>query len=550
MIYLKNKSPYTIVGVNLGHDGSACVIHKNKVVSISEERLTRNKKGYGFLSSLFYCLNALKIKVQNIDYIAFSTYHKRLPNGYLGIFETLGLNKSQSIIIDHHESHAYGTYYMSGFDEALIVVMDGMGNENMSESYYLGIGENISLIEHNDLNRSIYAGIGRAYEAFTNFIGWPTSCAGKTMGLSAYGTGNYKSIELFKVDDNLRVSADLAEKYGKSAENFFHRKKMYSLLKEKGALSDAVEVAKFIQEKTEDIFIELIDKLVKKTGVRKICLSGGCALNCVANQKLLDLGIVDEIFVPPYPCDTGQAFGNAISGLAKKNVYIRENLPNSYFGRPYSRDEILDVLLKKQELYPLPYEVKIQDYEFTEVLDEKLYNTTIAEYISQDLVIGWFQGGSELGPRALGHRSILGNPTSKQMKDYINKKVKKREPFRPFAASLCNDDVEKYFESGLHDRFMSFAINLRKEYIPLIPAVLHVDNTCRLQSVSKKENPKYYALIKELKIKIGVPMVLNTSFNEDKEPIVETPADALRHLANGNIDILAIDNFIVRRKNV
>ena len=548
MIELRTKSPLTIVGVNLGHDGGACIIHKNKIISISEERLTRNKKGYGYLSALFYCLKSLKITVKDIDYVAFSTYHKRLPKGYLGLFESLGFNKKQSIIIDHHESHAYGSYYLSGFDEALVVVMDGMGNVNMSESYYLAKGNKVKIIGHNDLDRSIYAGVGRAYESFTNFIGWPTTCAGKTMGLSAYGKGNYKNIRLFKIDDNLRVSADLKKKYGASAEEFLSRKHLSELLTEKGKLSDAKEVAKLIQDKTEDLFVDLIKKLVEKTGIRKLCLTGGCALNCVANQKLLDLGIVDEIFVPPYPCDTGQAVGNAIAGLAKKKIYIKERLPHPYFGRMYDRKEILDVLQKKQEIYPLPYEIKIKDYDFKEILDEKKYNEIIADYIKHDLVVGWFQGDSELGPRALGHRSILANPTSKTMKDHINMKVKKREPFRPFAASLCDDDVETYFKSGLHDRFMSFAIDLKEKYIPLIPAVLHVDNTCRLQSVSKKENPKYYSLIKELKKKIGVPMVLNTSFNEDKEPIVETPVDALRHLAVGNIDVLAMDDFIVRLK--
>lgn len=548
MITLNVKSPLTVVWINTWHDWWCCVIHDDSLIAISEERLSRKKHWSGYLYALEYVLSTLWLTVQNVDKFVFSSYHKDIPAWYLWKLKALGVNPDKVWSIDHHLSHAYSGYYLSGFDEALIVVIDGLGNNTDTESYYIWKSNKIHKIGGNCSDRSIYRWIWRAYETFTNFIGRPTTDAGKTMWLSSYWTFFWENIKLFDMNDNFEIEALLDGKYDIAAMNFLQKHEQYGLLSLKWQKDKCADVASFIQYHLEETVCSLIEGLVKKTGIRKLCLVGGVALNWLTNQKLIDRGIIDEIYIPPFPCDTWQCVWNALGWLAMQNIYIRQKLDNPYLGRDYSSEEIVDILLKKQEIYPLPYEIKKTKFLIKELEDDALLEQTAQSIVSWKIV-GRFQWASELGPRALGHRSILANPTLPWIKDHINSKVKHREPFRPFAWSIPYEDAHKYFDINKESPFMMLIYKVKPEFASKLPAITHVDNTCRLQTVKEVDNNKYYRLLKVLGIKTWFPMVLNTSFNDNNEPIVETPVEALRNLAIWNIDVLVLHNYIITVAN-
>ena len=580
MFTLNTPSPMTIVGMNTWHDWGCCLIHKDKLISISEERLTRKKHGSGYLYTLEYVLSSLNLTIHDVDRFIFSSYHRDIPDDYTWKLKYLWIDPSKFKSIDHHLSHAYSWYYLSWFDEALIVVIDWLGNNADTESYYIWKWDEITKIWGNDPDRSIYKWIGRAYETFTNFIWRPTTDAWKTMWLSSYGKFYWENINLFDIDNKFSVTARLEGKYEFAALDFLEKNDLKSLLELRWQKEKSADVASFIQYHLESIICKVIDWLVKKTGIRKLCLVGWVALNWLVNQKLIDEGIIDEIYIPPFPCDTWQCVGNAIGGLAKEGIFIRQPLNVSYLWREYSIEEILDIFNKTQYLYPLPYEIKKVDFlisDFRETkssteksvpfrewtlpheikktgfsianFEEETFIDSVWKMIAEWKIVWWFQWWSELGPRALWNRSILANPTIQWMKDHINSKVKHREPFRPFAWSLCQEDAAEYFDINKESPFMMLIYKIKDKYINKLPWITHVDNTCRLQTVREEDNPKYYRLLKNLKKHIGFPIVLNTSFNDNNEPIVETPVEALRHLAIWNIDAVALDNYIITKSD-
>lgn len=580
MITLKNPSSLTIVGINTWHDWGCCLIHKDRLVAISEERLTRKKHGSGYLYALEYVLSSLNLTINDVDKFVFSSYHRDIPANYTWKLKYMWLNPLKFESIDHHLSHAYTGYYLSWFDEALIVVIDWLGNNTDTESYYIGKWNNITKFWWNDNNRSIYKWIWRAYETFTNFIWWPTTDAWKTMWLSSYGKYHWEHIKLFDINDKLSVSARLDWKYEFAALNFLEQNNLQTLLKSKWQKEKCADVASFIQYHLENVICEIIGWLVKQTGIRKLCLVWWVALNWLVNQKLIDDWIIDEIYIPPFPCDTWQCVGNAIGWLARAWIFIKQQLNTSYLWRDYTIEEILDIFNKTQDLYPLPYEIKRLNFSITnfkenwllteksvvfkewtlpyEIKKTEFSLTSLGEddfidhvwkMISEWKIVWWFQWWSELWPRALWNRCILANPTISWIKDHINSKVKHRESFRPFAWSLCYEDAAEYFDINKESPFMMLIYKIKKKYINKLPWITHVDNTCRLQTVREEDNIKYYKLLKNLKKHTGFPIVLNTSFNDNNEPIVETPVEALRHLAIGNIDALALDNYIITRSD-
>lgn len=546
MLTLKTSSPLTIVGMNTWHNWGCCLIHKNKLIAISEERLTRKKHGSGYLYALEYVLSSLNLTINDVDKFIFSSYHRDIPNNYTWKLKYMWLDPSKFESIDHHLSHAYTGYYLSWFDEALIVVIDWLGNNTDTESYYIWKWNNITKFWWNENNRSIYKWIWRAYETFTNFIWWPTTDAWKTMWLSSYGTYYWKDVKLFDMDDNFSVSTRLDGKYEFAALNFLKQNDLILLLQLRWQKEKCANVASFIQYHLEKSICELIDWLVKKTGIRKLCLVWWVALNWLVNQRLIDEWIIDEIYIPPFPCDTWQCVGNVLGWLAKEWIFIRQQLKNSYLWREYSEEEISDIFNKKQRLFTLPYEIKKTELSIIH-FEEDQFIEKVSELIAKWKVIWWFQWWSELGPRALWNRSILANPTMPWIKDHINSKVKHRESFRPFAWSLCQEDAAEYFGINKESPFMMLIYKIKDKYIDKLPWITHVDNTCRLQTVREWDNPKYYRLLKNLKKHIGFSIVLNTSFNDNNEPIVENPVEALRHLTIWNIDVLALDNYIITR---
>jgi len=531
------KKRTVVVGINTGHDGGAAISIDGVIkCAISEERLNRKKYSPGYINSFFYCLNALNLKIEDISLVVFSSYGKKLPAHYRGELKSLGISPEKFITIDHHLSHAFAAYFLSPFNDALVLVIDARGNGNSAESYYVAERQKIKKIGGNSNKRNPAKGIGKTYDSFTNFLGWINQEAGKTMALSAYGDCSSINTPLFSLN-GLQVEGALDYEYERGVMEF-SKKYALGLGKpyQKGKTLGSRKAAAYVQRETEEIVLSLVDKLVKKTGKRKLCFSGGVALNCCVNGKLIQSGILDDISIFPAASDKGQAAGNALYGFYKLKGYLpRKKLTNDYFGRNYTEKDIMSALKKKQGGKDFFFEKKHSIVK------------TAAKLISEGKTIGWFQGRSELGPRALGHRSILADPRRKEMVKMINEKIKHREWFRPFAPSCLLDKMPDYFKPSMESPFMLFTFDVKPGKKQEIPAVLHKDNTARVQTVTKKENGIFYELIKEFYRLTKVPLLLNTSFNS-QGPIVETPEDALSVYLKTDLDYCVIGNFLVRKK--
>lgn len=539
------SSPKLVVGLNTGHDWGCCAIYGDKCVAISEERLNRKKHSEWYLYALEYCLKALDKNLNDVDIFAFSSYHKSLPNKYQGKLSVFLWQKDNVVNIDHHLSHAYNTYYFSWFEKALIVVVDGLGNGTDTESYYIWDWNNIEKIWGNPSSTN-GMWIGRAYESFTNYIGRDSRSAGKTMWLAAYGNFFWNSWELFSIDENGVITSKITEKYEHGVESYLRDLWYHNLISEKWTKNKAVNLASYIQFQCEEAFISMISALVKKTNIRKLCLAWGVALNGLINNRLIQEWIVDEIYVPSTTCDTWQCIWNTLVALAQNDIYVREKISSVNYWRNYTEEEILDVLNKKQNIFTLPYITKKKAIKYVKYNEDEMLSK-VASYLAENKIVGRFQNWAECGARALWYRSILANPLAPYMKDYINEKVKHRESFRPFAASMQANKAIDFFEVFMDSPFMMFIHQVKQQYKDLFSPIIHVDGTCRLQTVTAKDNSLYYNLLANIEKKSGYPIVLNTSFNDNEEPIVENPADALKHLCCGNIDVLVLHNYVVTR---
>lgn len=542
---LNNVSDKTILGFNVGHNGSCTLIHKDKMISISEERLNRNKNSDGYMYSVNYCLEAMGIKLEDVDLFVSSNYGKSLPDNYMGHFQNYNVDKKKFVTVDHHLSHACCSYYLSKFDKALIVVIDGSGNNNDTESYYIGDGNTITKIGGNDENRDRYKGIGRTYETFSNFCGYSAQQAGKTMGLSAYGKLKYPNVNLYDINNDMQISSRCEGKYINGALNFIKDNNL-DFGKPLSGFENR-DAAYYVQYETEKVILELVKKLYNKYKIKKLCLAGGVFLNGVINQRILEETPIEEIYVPPCCDDTGQSVGNALYGYhyIYKNNY-RNYLTTPYLAREYSDDEILDVLEKKQIIYTLPYEVKSSNFKYYKSKD--VIKDT-AEILKNGNIIGWLQGPSEIGPRALGNRSILCLPYPYEMKDILNNKIKHRENFRPFAPAMIEEKLHNYFQIDDVSPYMLKVPKCQDGVENKIPATLNVDGTGRVQSVNPEQNKKFYDLLKEIGKVTGIPILLNTSFNDNGKPIVETPKDAMIMFCTSELDYLVIGDYIISKES-
>lgn len=557
-----------IVGINTGvtkngmrlNDGGACLIDEKGIICIAEERITRKKHDSGFEKSLKYCLDARGYNIDDIDYFIASTCCERPLHNFDDI--GFGIPGHKTIAVPtHHYSHACSAYFSSPFSEAIVMVSDNEGNiiqdlgkenfyENILEhmSYYIGIDNELKLIER-DTVLPEQISVGDAYRYFTHYIGFPSYVyAGKTMGLAPYGnTERYENVRIFELVDG-KIECLIKSDYfncEKALQNFFFENYNITLPKPRKVIDEITQeyadLAFLIQKETERILVEKIVYLVKKTGVKNLCIAGGVGLNSVANEKLLKKVPLDNIYIVPAAGDSGQCFGNALYGLHhifKKKE--RMSINNAYLGKVYSDDEIEFSIneFRKQINEKFIFE-KFNDYSsLNEVVASKLFNGKI---------VARFDGGSEFGPRALGNRSILMDPRKAENKDILNKRVKFREAFRPFAPTVLLEHSKNYFELDRESPFMLLVAEVNK---PLdIPAVTHVDGTARVQTLSKSQNANYYSLIEKFFELSGTPVLLNTSFNIDGEPIVETPKDALNCFFSTEIDCLCIGNWFVEKLN-
>ena len=532
-------------GVRLGyHDIGAALLKDGKLIAaVEEERINRVKHSPGQLpqQSIRSVLNTENITIQDIDILAShgitwgDVYDKTLKNYFEGEF---GYCPSIERI-HHHDAHAASAYYASGFNESNIITMDGSG-DGISCGFYIGNGDEMDVVERFDRPNSI----GIFYSMITQYCGFTRdSDEYKVMGLSSYGDRNkYDFSDILQFKENKLVINEKFIKTIKPKESQPTKQEMiYSeklieefgpkRLKNEELSKHFQDIAASAQAHVEKIVIEMIEYMYGKTGIKKLCLAGGVALNCAANQKIMNLEFIDNFYIQPASNDEGVAIG-ATYLVGKKHGLKIQPMDSVYLGPEYSNDEIKKFL-----------EVLNLKYNFVE--NPALY---AAKKVAKDNVVGWFQGRMEIGPRALGARSILANATNPSMKDIVNQKIKFRDTFRPFCPSVLEEESSKYFVGKQQIApHMTINYDVVPSMVDVIPSVVHVDKTARIQTVNKSQNEMYYNFLVNLKNILGVGVCLNTSFNVNNEPIVNTPREAVATFFGSGMDCLVIGNYVIEK---
>ncbi len=540
-----------IVGIThpISRNSAACILKNGKLIAMAEEeRFNRIKHSPRTFpnSSLDFCLHKANVTIEDVDYIAVAharpasaLWNIRFGKLKEGIYwakkqyvdlknsqkklEILykSIKKNKVIFIRHHLCHAASAFYSSAFDESIIISLDGSGDR---EAGLLGYGEENEIKIINIIPN--YQSVGKIYEYVTEALGFKfNSEEGKTMGLAPYGNPDIHYFPFVKWDGKYpEVDIKLVKDY---FDNIRPRDQDFPLSE------IHKDMAASIQLIFENIVIEMANYLHQKTNLNKICLAGGAALNCSMNGKLALLPWVKEIFVQPASHDAGSALGAALF-LQKKitNKRPQWEMEHVYWGPEYSNEQILQAI----NLYP----------EVSALFSGQICSD-VAQRIAEGQVVGWFQGRLEIGPRALGNRSIIGDPSRPEMKDLINKKVKNREPWRPFAPSILEEKMSRYFDNFIESPYMILAFDTNPKYRHEIISAIHIDGTARPQSVSQKTNSRFWELIHQFEIISGIPALLNTSFNVAKQPIVNTPKQALQTFLDCGMDCLAIGDYIITK---
>jgi carbamoyltransferase len=583
------------------HDAAACLLKNGVVVAASEEeRFSRIKHDRSFpQASIDFCLKSAKLQSSDIDFVVFhekpflkferliKTIAQTAPLS-LRLFqnvalewmtdklwikslieEKLNITKERIKFCEHHLSHAASSFYCSPFEEAAILTCDGVG-EWATCTYGIGHASwKDQGFNHIDLFKEIRFphSLGLFYSAFTAFLGFEVNEGEyKVMGMAAFGTPKYKDKirALIKIHEDGSFWLDMKYfSFHHSTHKSFNRRfldlfgparnpKSRFVTSQTSLYDDVIlptkkeidlnqyyaDIASSIQKVTEDILVHMSKALFKKTGLKKLCLAGGVSLNCLANTRILKESGFDEVFIQPAAGDSGAAMGAALycyhSMLQQKRIF---ELNDVFLGPDFPNEEIKQFLDKNG--------IRAQYHEDHDILCQ-----TVAESLTQGKVIGWFQGPSEWGPRALGNRSILADPRDEKMKDVVNIKIKFREPFRPFAPTVLAEHCHEFFEMDPFDnqvplKFMLYTVPVKRK--SAIPAVTHVDGSGRLQVLHKEDNPLFYQLIELFFKKTGIPVLLNTSFNLKGEPIVCTPDDAYHTFQNSSMDLLVLGDYILSK---
>ncbi len=560
-----------ILGIFPNKNSSACLLINGKLIAVGEEeRFNRVKTTSSLpIKSIRYVLKEAGISLKDVDHIALAWDCTKYPeqielfrNEYLSdrseidklVDNIKTTNWTSKLIefklrtelkeelppihyISHHLCHAASTYYLSGFNDSLILTIDGSGEEHATV-IWKGEGSNIQKIKEINLPHSL----GWFYSAITEFLGFRAYTGeGKVMGLAPYGK-NDESIKnkLQKIISIKGDSYTIDPSYiyfDKRTNSSKFTDKLVTLLGEpKLHGQEFTQYHKDLAFCTQDLLEEAVGNLVsygiKQSNSNNVCVAGGVGMNCKMNGKILEHELVSNVFVIPPSSDNGSSIGAALQ-LYKNLGYdpTLHKMEHAYYGPSFTDEEIKHVLDYCKVNYT--YHNNIE-----EVTAKKIYDNKI---------IGWFQGRMEIGSRALGNRSILGNPLNKDMKDIINSHVKHRESYRPFCPSMLSEDAAKYLEINEEAPFMIVAYEAKKGIDKKLPAVVHVDNSVRPQTVRKQDNERYWNLINEFKSLSGESVILNTSFNVAGEPVVCTPADAVRCFFGTGIDVLVIGNYMVEK---
>ena len=585
------------------HDSAATILVDGKIIAAAqEERFTRKKHDANYpFNAIEFVLNFAKIKLSDVDQVIFfekpflkferllETYVAFAPRGFKSfcmampiwlkdklfqkkmLFNELkrhddNFNDDKKIYFsDHHLSHAASAFFPSPFEEAIVLTADGVG-EWATTTVAIGKGNNLEIKKEIHFPHSL----GLLYSAFTYYTGFKVNSGEyKLMGLAPYGVPIYEDkIKSNLIDIKEDGSFHLDQSYfnyatgltmtNKKFDNLFGQKVRNS--KNEKLTQFHMDIAASIQKVTEDVMIKLIKSLKKEFNISNLCLAGGVALNCVANGKILKEKIFDNIWVQPAAGDAGGSLGAAlalwhIEQNNSRKVDLNDSMQGSYLGPEYSQKDIEEQLDKAGAKYEI-------------FKDQELLDKTATD-LSKEEAVGWFQGRMEFGPRALGGRSILGDPRSEKMQKNLNLKVKYRESFRPFAPSILKEDLSEWFDINVDSPYMLMVSNINKnKTIKMtenqknlfgidklnvkrseIPAVTHVDYSSRIQTVHKETNEKYFRLIEKFKDKTNCPILVNTSFNVRGEPIVNTPLDAFNCFMGTDLDKLVIGNCYLDKNN-
>jgi len=547
-----------IIGLNKGltkynkklKDGGVCLIRNGSLVAvILEERLSRTKQDSGFNNSLTAMLNNNGLRPKDIDVIAYSTCCENENSEFsIDIFNDVPV---KYISVNHHVAHAYSVFSICPFDEAIVIVMDAGGNVFDSEdekwwersreqhSYFVANRNGIELLEK-DFDAPFQAGYAEVYRAITHYIGWNSSrYAGKVMALSAYGkTTRFAGKHAFSLECEKLLSKfkNNPEDPVKMVDTLFKDLQIESIPpRAEGAaiLDDHRDLACWIQTEIEESFLEKLNILINRTGIRNICFAGGLGYNCRLNGKASKHSSIDRFFVGTASGDQGQCIGNAFFALHKLSGNLKKYSSfTPYLGRNYN-------------CYDLDKKIIDAGLEIVKNTDVIL---DTAKLIADGNIVAWYNGRSEFGPRALGNRSIIADPRLAAMKYRLNK-IKAREPFMVFGPSVIAEFVDSYFNASPECKYMTHAVNVKLSVRKMIPAIVHADGTSRIHTVIKEENPVYYDLINAFYEITSIPMVLNTSFNRVGEPIVESPDDAIAAFLKMDIQYMMINESLVRKPN-
>ena len=592
------------------HDSAAAIVVNGKLVAAAqEERFTRIKHTEAFPeNAVKFCLEEAGLSIDELDAVVFydkpllkferllQTYYAFAPKGLISFLKAMpvwlneklflrkkikdGLAEIESydkrklkmMFTEHHLSHAASAFYPSNFEESAILTIDGVG-EWCTASIGTGKGNEVKLVKEMNFPHSV----GLLYSAFTYYLGFKVNSGEyKLMGLAPYG--NSKSEETKKFIDLIKTklidikddgSIWLNQEYFNYATGLrmvkdAKWKTLFGIARreEEEDLNQAYRnMAIAIQIVTEEIVIKMAKEAKRLTAMNKLCMAGGVALNCVANGKLEASNIFDEVYIQPASGDCGGAPGAAMAISAmyfdeKRDINPQKDQMNGTYLGPYFSSKEIELMSRKRKGVYQCYD------DFNDL------NDSIATKLSEGNVIGWFQGKMEFGPRALGNRSIIADPTNMEMQTKLNLKIKYREGFRPFAPSVLEEDLSEYFDLESKSPYMLLVAPVSGKYRTDLPAnyeslpmmdqlktersklqpITHVDFSARIQSVSKKTNPRYWEMINAFKQKSGIGMVVNTSFNVRGEPIVCTPDDAFRCFMSTEMDYLVIENYVFTKK--
>ena len=592
----------TILGISAYyHDSAAALLRDGEIIAAAqEERFSRKKHDARFpKNAIQYCLDEAGISMSDVTEVVFydkplvkferllETYLSYAPKGFRSFIAAMpiwlkeklylkstlktelailgGLKKTELpdlLFTEHHQSHAASAFFPSPFEKAAVMCLDGVG-EWSTTTVWLGNGRSLQAQWEIDFPHSL----GLLYSAFTYYTGFRVNSGEyKLMGLAPYGEPKYYNLIL---DNLLDLKADgtfrLNMKYFNYCTGLTMTNKKFDKLfgapprkPESEITQRDMDLAASIQKITEEVVLRLAKTVRKETGCKYLCLAGGVALNCVANGELLRAGVFDDIWVQPAAGDAGGALGAAMATWydrhqGHRKVNSTDSMKGSYLGPRFKQDEIRAQLDSSNAVY--------RELEDNELMPQ------LAEILDDEKIVGWFQGRMEFGPRALGGRSIIGDPRSKKMQSVMNLKIKYRESFRPFAPSVLNEDVSKYFVQDRPSPYMLMVapvqddikipmsdeqnklFGIEKLHIPRseLPAVTHVDYSARIQTIHAETNPRYHQLISAFKDRSGCSVVVNTSFNVRGEPIVCTPKDAYRCFMRTEMDYLVVENFLMKK---